>query len=236
VRTLLGTSFGLTVSAIVTGAHNDLPLHQGIVVTYLVWLANFALLMSLASYARHPHPSKAIQLVAISQTYFSTACTLYLWARAPSFGSESHIAFTDQTVFVVLFKNTSAVGGGRIMALTIVSTMILGYSILVFAFLARQLRSVHAVEGSIQEHNPVPSQERQAHHRDPLLPALPVDPHLLTLLVIFGIPYIITVICIEFQLSRNHFCSRNSSWGFGQVCLSQPSGVVIVAKLNNKRF
>jgi len=229
VWTLLGTSFGLTVSAIVTAAHNNLPLYQGIVVTYLVWLANFALLMSLASYARHPHPSKAIQLVAIPQTYFSTPCTLYLWARAPSFGSESQITFVDQTVFVVLFKNTSAVGHGRIIALTVVAAMILGYSILVFAFLARQLRSGHEVESSIQEHNSVPSQERQAHHRDRLLPALPIDPHLLTLLVIFSIPYIITVISIELQLSRNHFCSKSSSWGFGQVRLSQPSGVVTLA-------
>jgi len=153
VWTLLGTSFGLTVSAIVTAAHNDLPLYQGIVVTYLVWLANFALLMSLASYARHPHPSKAIQLVAILQTYFSTACTLYLWARAPSYGSKSHIAFADQTVFVVFFKNTSAVGDGRIVALTIVAIMILGYSILVYAFLARQLRNArHITETHYSPH------------------------------------------------------------------------------------
>jgi hypothetical protein len=142
VWTLLGTSFGLTVAAIVTAANETLPLHQGIVVTYLVWLANFALLMSLASYARHPHPSKATQLVAILQTYFSTACTLYLWVKAPSFG---YIAFTDQTVFVVLFRSTSAVGHGRIVALTVVAAMLLGYSILVFAFLARR---AHETKGS----------------------------------------------------------------------------------------
>src|SRR5882672_3670617 len=41
VWTLLGTSFGLTVSAIVTATNEALPLHQGIIVTYLVWLANF---------------------------------------------------------------------------------------------------------------------------------------------------------------------------------------------------
>lgn len=213
--TLLGTSFGLTVSAIVTAANEALPLHQGIVVTYLVWLANFSLLMCLASYARHPHPSKTTQLFAILQTYFSTACTLYLWVKAPSFGSKSHIAFTDQTVFVVLFYSTSAVGHGRIVALTVVAAMILGYSILVFAFLARRLWSA---QGSKQAHNTVPPHS-PAQHRDRLLPALPVDPHLLTLLGIFSIPYLIAVTCIELQLVRNSFCSRNSSWGFGQVCL-----------------
>jgi hypothetical protein len=180
VWTLLGTSFGLTLSAVITATKNDLPLYQGIVVTYLVWLANFALLMSLASYARHPHPSKAIQFVAIPQTYFSTAWTLYLWARAPSFGSASHITFADKTVFVVLFRNTSAVGNGRIAALVVVITMIVGYSLLVFAFVARRLRSVH--KGSIQEHNRVPSRmPRLTHRRDPSLRPLPFDEHLLTL-------------------------------------------------------
>lgn len=208
VWTLLGTSFGLTISAIVAAIHNDLPLYQGIVVTYLVWLANFALLMSLASYARHPHPSKAIQLVAIPQIYFSTACTLYIWAQAPSFGSESHIAFADRTVFVVLFHNTSAVRHGRIVALTVVVTMILGYLILVCAFLARRLWSAHEAKGSTQGHNTVSSHSHLVHHRDTSLPPLPVDPHLLTLLSIFSIPYVVTVICIELQLARNHFCSR----------------------------
>lgn len=50
VWTLLGTSFGLTISALVTAVRNELPLYQAIIVTDLVWLANWAIFMALATY------------------------------------------------------------------------------------------------------------------------------------------------------------------------------------------
>ncbi|KAJ7830060.1 hypothetical protein B0H14DRAFT_3465100 [Mycena olivaceomarginata] len=72
VWTLLATSFGPTT----------------IIVTDLVWLANCAIFMALATYNRHPHGSPAVQYTAIAQMYLSMAEILYLWARAPTLDAE----------------------------------------------------------------------------------------------------------------------------------------------------
>ncbi|KAF7359998.1 F-box domain-containing protein [Mycena venus] len=134
IWTLLGTSFGLTISAFVTALKNDLPLYQAVVVTDLVFLANWAIFMALATYNRHPRGSHAVQHTAIGQTYISMSLILYLWARAPTLDAEFEAA-QGETKFVVLFISTSATGAGRVAALVMTTLLLIGYSIPAITFL-----------------------------------------------------------------------------------------------------
>ncbi|KAJ6622533.1 hypothetical protein B0H10DRAFT_888496 [Mycena sp. CBHHK59/15] len=229
VWTLIGTSFGLTVSALVTAVQNELPLYQAIIVTDLVWLAQYAIFMALATYNRHPHGSRTVQYAAVGQTYISMASILYLWTRASSLEIDAH---RGRTVFVILFASSSATGVGRTVALVMISCMVVIYSLLAFRFLSpfSSARSLLGHPENIQEPHeeqlamttipsPAPDVEKDAAHaagsRPP--PALPFDPHLFTLTCFFGIPYVITVTCTELQINRNRLCAENSFWGFGQI-------------------
>ncbi|KAJ7860482.1 hypothetical protein B0H14DRAFT_3863820 [Mycena olivaceomarginata] len=87
-----------------SGDNNELPLYQTIIVTDLVWLANYAIFMALPTYNRHPHGSHAVQYTAIGQMYFDKT------------GGE--------TVLVVLFKKTSATGAGRVLALVVIAVLL----------------------------------------------------------------------------------------------------------------
>ncbi|KAJ7708115.1 hypothetical protein B0H17DRAFT_1031757 [Mycena rosella] len=229
VWTLLGTSFGLTVSALVTAAQDELPLYQAIIVTDLVWLANYAIFMALATYNRHPRGSHTVQYAALLQTYVSMAVILYLWARAPQLELESPDA--GETVFVVLFVSTPATGRGRAVALAITSLLLVGYSAVAYIFLWRRVKyrperqhtttqpqpQPHLTPLSLQP-APVSPRGPSAHpnpNRPP--PSLALDPHLMTLSVFFGIPYVITLVSTELQIARNRLCDGNSFWGFGQI-------------------
>ncbi|KAJ7174167.1 hypothetical protein C8R43DRAFT_977301 [Mycena crocata] len=235
VWTLLGTSFGLTISALVTAVQNDLPLYQAIIVTDLIWLSNFAIFMGLATYNRHPRGSHTIQYAAIVQTYISMSCILYLWARAAKLEFDAH---EGRTVFVVLFVSTLATGRGRTIALAITSILLVGYSGVATLFVYRHLPFWRAPE---QQHKdkPIPlqvdippspmsigSQNRLPANRPP--PSLAVDPHLMTLSLFFGIPYVITVACTELQIRRNPLCADNTFWGFGQILAMTVSIVPVV--------
>jgi hypothetical protein len=220
VWTLLGTSFGLSVSALATAVNNELPLYQAIIVTDLVALANYAIFMALATYNRHPKGSDAVQYTAIAQTYFSMSCMLYLWARAPSLESDGH---TGKTVFVVLFISTSGTGTGRTVALLIVSGLFIAYSVVAANFGYGRVFPVEAPPPSPPKEPRPPTDSSRpsaklASGRQP--PPLSMDPHLLILAAFFAIPYIITLSSTELQIRRNQLCSENSFWGFGQVCLS----------------
>ncbi|KAJ6779277.1 hypothetical protein DFH09DRAFT_1180077 [Mycena vulgaris] len=228
VWTLLGTSFGLTISALVTAVRDELPLYQAIIVTDLVWLANYAIFMSLATYNRHPRGSHMVQYAAILQTYISMSCIFYLWSRAPELEAafDSH---TGKTMFVLLFVSTSATGTGRIVAIVVTSLLFIGYSVVATIFIYRRLTfrpsPEHLKLQPRRVSNPPPPaspmsasgapRDHAAGNRPP--PSLSIDPHLITLSFFFGVPYVITVICTELQIDRNRLCSGNSFWGFGQI-------------------
>jgi hypothetical protein len=76
VWTLLATSLG--AHGIYAHNSNEPPLYQAII----VWLANCAIFMTLATHNRHPHGSHAVQYTAIAQMHISMVGILYLWARA----------------------------------------------------------------------------------------------------------------------------------------------------------
>ncbi|KAF7304380.1 F-box domain-containing protein [Mycena chlorophos] len=149
VWTLLGTSFGLAISALVTASQGQLPLYQAIIVTDLIWLANFAIFMALAAYNRHPRGSHVVQYCAIVQTYVSLGCVLFLWDRAGRLdgngsgaGANNSTAVSEgNTVFVVLFVDTKAEGAGRTVALVMTSLLLAAYSGVAALFLWKRLPS-----------------------------------------------------------------------------------------------
>ncbi|KAJ7244477.1 hypothetical protein C8J57DRAFT_1680817 [Mycena rebaudengoi] len=200
VLTLIGTSFGLVISAFVAAGLNQLPLHQAIVVTYLIWLANWAIFLALVTYARHPDVSQFIRYFAILQTYLSTACMLYPWIRAPMLEDADKLAGT--TIFF-LFVSMSAVGTGRIVALTIIA-LLAAYSVTIFLPLWRQL------------HPSAPTHPQSSQRQNPL----PFDPHLLTLFAYFIVPYVVSIAFTEVQIRRNPLCpDPRALWGVGRLSL-----------------
>ncbi|KAJ7636883.1 hypothetical protein FB45DRAFT_907611 [Roridomyces roridus] len=232
VWTLLGTSFGLTISALVTAVQNELPLYQAIVVTDLVWLANYAIFMALATYNRHPKGSHTVQYAAIGQTYISMAIILYLWSRAAELEKlQQGAQHIDNTIFVVLFISTPATGKGRTVAIIISSLFLLGYTAVACHFfwnnyprmlLFRTLSKTasQSQSSSAGKSSPQPSPKRpksRPKHSSRLPPSLSVDPHLIILGLCFIVPYVVTVGSTELQLKRNPLCSGDSFWGFGQI-------------------
>ncbi|KAJ7355640.1 hypothetical protein DFH08DRAFT_1052998 [Mycena albidolilacea] len=182
---LLATSFGLTVSTLIT-----LPLYQTIIVTGLVWFANCAIFMALATYNHHPHGPHAVQYTAIAQMYLSMAEILYLWARAPTLDAEFDKT-GGETVFVVLFKKTSA---GRVLALVVIAVLLVGYTVVAAIFLSRRLA------GTLKQGE-----------------KMSLDPHLITVGLFILVPYGITVGSTELQIRKNQLCLGNVFWGFGQI-------------------
>ncbi|KAJ7162967.1 hypothetical protein C8R46DRAFT_1102067 [Mycena filopes] len=226
VWTLLGTSLGLTVSALATAVRNELPLYQAIIVTDLVWLANWAIFMALATYNRHPRGSLAVQYAAIGQTCISMACILYLWARAPALEFEGH---AGQTVFIVLFISTSATGTGRLVALVVTTLMFVGYAIVATAFLYRHLP--HTLERQ-KDRASSPTQVATSTSPAPRLPpSLAADPHLVILGLFIGLPYLITLGSTELQIHRNVLCPENTFWGFGQILAMTVTIVPVVVTI-----
>ncbi|KAF7353313.1 F-box domain-containing protein [Mycena sanguinolenta] len=238
VWTLLGTSLGLTISALVTAAGNQLTLYQAVVVTDLIWLANWAIFMALATYNRHPHGSHAVQYSAIGQTYISMACILYLWARAPTLDA-GFSGTPGETVFVVLFISTNATGAGRTIALVVTTLLLIGYTFVAALFLSRRLSSTLNLKPKHKhKHTSIPLQRRGSTGSLPqpapsnalpgprpstgamrtrLPPSLALDPHLIILGLFSLVPYVITVGSTELQIRRNQLCPDNAFWGFGQI-------------------
>ncbi|KAJ7133270.1 hypothetical protein C8R44DRAFT_772104 [Mycena epipterygia] len=214
---LMGTNFGLTVSALLTAVRNKLSLYDAIIVTDLLWLANYAIFLSLVTYNRRAARSAhMVQYAAIVQTYISMACIIYLWARAPSFEFDSH---AGKTVFVVLFVSTSATGEGRVVALVITTLLLIGCSSVTTAFLLRH-RSFAREKPDPGRFYPSPPSASISLSRPPARPspALILDPHMIPLSLFFGAPYLITLISTELQIARSDLCSGDSSfWGFGQI-------------------
>ncbi|KAF7304046.1 F-box domain-containing protein [Mycena indigotica] len=169
VWTLLGTSFGLAVSALVTAAQAQLPLYQAIIVTDLVWLANFAIFMALAAYNRHPRGSRVVQYCAIAQTYVSMGCVLYIWSQADQLDGDGG-PDEDKTIFVVMFASVNATGHGRTIALTITSLLLAAYSVVAGLFLWKRVPPLVAQSLQARRAKPKPSPKRP----DPLSLSLPL--------------------------------------------------------------
>ncbi|KAF7364625.1 F-box domain-containing protein [Mycena venus] len=244
-------SFGLTISALVTAVQNALPLYQAIIVTDLVWLANWAIFMALATYNRHPRGSHVVQYTAIGQTYISMSLILYLWARASTL--DAGFQTTGETVFVVMFKSTSATGAGRTVALVITAVLLIGYSIVAAIFLKRRfIGSIKRSPQSIQLRrrrgstpsttpsqatppavNPIPRSNPSTSGSAPtrLPPSLALDPHLIILGLFILVPYVITVGSTELQIQRNQQCPDNAPWGFGQILAMAVTIVPVVTTL-----
>ncbi|KAJ7355644.1 hypothetical protein DFH08DRAFT_504845 [Mycena albidolilacea] len=136
VWTLLATSFGLTVSTLITATSSPYLRRSS------SWLANCAIFMALATYNRHPHGSHVVQYTAIGQMYVSMANILYLWARAPTLDAEFD-QIGGETVFVVLFKKTSTTGAGRVLALVVIAVLV-GYTVVAAIPLAPPCRHAQA--------------------------------------------------------------------------------------------
>ncbi|KAJ7856255.1 hypothetical protein B0H14DRAFT_2753302 [Mycena olivaceomarginata] len=203
IWSLLGTSVGLTVSAIITAGKKELPLYQAIIVTNLMWLVNLAVFFALGAYGRHPRSLQhaSVQYVAILQTYTSMGFILYLWAKAASFEPTSH---AGRTIFIVLGIPTSATGDGRKIALVVVGTLLAGYVVVTLNFLRYHLRFLKTTLTSAflrlfftydseEDHMPPHHSDSKTAGHQHHLPQLSIDLHL------------------------NRLCSENSSWGFGQI-------------------
>ncbi|KAL4267946.1 Vomeronasal type-1 receptor [Pleurotus pulmonarius] len=134
--TLVATSAGLQIAALVQAKVGKLSLLQALQASNLVWLANFGTFVALASYSRQkaksnkraresPHPAKKrgrlldyhVKYVAMLQTLFSMALTLYMWITAKTFGPEAQCSILIQYVFFVI--RAPALGAGRSAAITI---------------------------------------------------------------------------------------------------------------------
>jgi len=232
------TSFGLAIAAIISYAGQQLTLYQAIIVTYLIWLSNFATFLAVAAYARHPEVSNIIRGLTIPQIYVTSALSLYMWVTATTFGaqaSQSQGVDNSQVLMVIMCASTSATGTGRIVSLVFTSLIMAIFTWFVWKFIAHFIiRAIkkssngkgngHVVSASSPDS--VHDEERklggqhdghQRRPRSPGLPSLPIDPHILALTIIFIPIYVISIASTELVIIRNNACSGNSSWQFGQL-------------------
>ncbi|KAF9015654.1 hypothetical protein BDQ17DRAFT_59245 [Cyathus striatus] len=148
--TFIATSFGITLAAIVQ--REQLSLFQALEVSNLVWLANFGTFVALASYSRQKaadepfHYSVAhrafdyrVKYGAMIQTLFSMVLTLYIWARAATFGSNRQCSHAVKYMLFVF--EVPAISTGRTIALTMVSLLSLAYTSISFHELRIAYRS-----------------------------------------------------------------------------------------------
>ncbi|KAJ8702246.1 hypothetical protein PTI98_000982 [Pleurotus ostreatus] len=131
--TLIATSGGLQIAALVQAKVGKLSLLQALQVSNLVWLANFGTFVALASYSRQkaksnkrdPDAAKRrgklldyhVKYVAMLQTLVSMALTLYMWLTAKTFGPDAQCSGLLRYVFFVI--RAPALGSGRLAGITI---------------------------------------------------------------------------------------------------------------------
>ena len=77
--TLLGTSFDLTVSTIISAAQQQLPLYQAIIIPYLVWISNIAVFW-------HVLRTHGAPIHQNSSNLYSSARHICLWHALSVFG------------------------------------------------------------------------------------------------------------------------------------------------------
>ncbi|KAJ7786474.1 hypothetical protein B0H16DRAFT_1708637 [Mycena metata] len=139
--TFIATSFGLTIATVVqstSGAQSgsQLTLFQALQVSNLVWLANFGIFVSLASYSRQKAASHKetnirigadynVKFGAMLQTLLSMALTTYMWSTADSFGSIPECSHLIN--YMVFAIKVPALGAGKIIGLTASSILAAAY-------------------------------------------------------------------------------------------------------------
>ncbi|PPQ99577.1 hypothetical protein CVT24_005364 [Panaeolus cyanescens] len=145
--TFIATSFGVVIAAVVQ--RREISLFQALHLSYLVWLANFAIFISLASYSRQREAQKAsykdfkVKYGAMIQTLFSMGLTIYIWqvslghghaaspnlmhlrcvsrAVAPTFGNQSECSpFIKYVLFAI---EVPALRAGRYIGLIFASLL-----------------------------------------------------------------------------------------------------------------
>ncbi|CAA7265893.1 unnamed protein product [Cyclocybe aegerita] len=125
--TFIVTSFGILLAAIIQ--RSQLSIFQALQLSNLIWLANFSIFFSLASYSRQRAEAAEniqqsrslssdfkVKYGAMLQTIFSMALTLYIWANAPTFGNQPECS--PYIKFMLFALEVPALGAGRIIGLT----------------------------------------------------------------------------------------------------------------------
>ena len=128
------TACALFISALVLYSKGELSLYQGILVSVLLYLHAYAAAASMHSSSPRASPALpvngktarelergwwTIRVKALPPVFVATTFALFLWVRAPMFGSQPEC--NDKTLFVILGLPLSATAGGRVFALVIVS-------------------------------------------------------------------------------------------------------------------
>ncbi|KAF8513556.1 hypothetical protein BU17DRAFT_95249 [Hysterangium stoloniferum] len=130
--TLVSTSFGLTIAALVQIGQGQMNFLQGILVTQLTWFAMFGTYLALASYSRSKGENTLVKIAAVIQTYFSTVLTIAMWAKASKLPTWD-CPETSQVKFVMLFGlPLPARTSGRIVAITFASLVLVLYAAVTF--------------------------------------------------------------------------------------------------------
>ncbi|KAF9469855.1 hypothetical protein BDZ94DRAFT_1316968 [Collybia nuda] len=154
--TFIATSAGLTLAAVVQ--REQLTLFQALVVSDLVWLANFGTFVALASYSRQKAASHKdstsrrtfnynVRFGAMAQTLVSMALTLYMWAKAKTFGADSQCSYYVQYVLFVF--QVPALGRGRVIGLVVTSLLTVAYSLITLHELHSYRRS--SLDNSVKD-------------------------------------------------------------------------------------
>ncbi|KAL0951548.1 hypothetical protein HGRIS_008231 [Hohenbuehelia grisea] len=173
---LIATSGGLQLAAIVQAKADNLSLFQALQVSNLVWLANFGTFVALASYSRQKAASRKkqnkklevldyhVKYAAMLQTLLSMSLTLYMWVSAHTFGPEKECSvFLSYRLFVI---KVPALTSGRIVGLTVSSLLTASYLVIT----VHELRaSYHNSKSRGQSSKQAGSGDRSA-NSSPLLP------------------------------------------------------------------
>jgi len=132
--TMTITAFALFTSALALHSMDELSLYQGILVSVLLYLHAYAAAASMQSSTPSASPALPVNgktarelerewwIIRFKLTppvLIATAFGLFLWIRAPIFGSQPEC--NNKTLFVVLGLRLSATAGGRVFALIVVS-------------------------------------------------------------------------------------------------------------------
>lgn len=131
------TAFALFISAIVLYTQHNLSLYQAILVSVLLYMHAYATLYCLLAATPHTDPRATAPLLdgrtpreierawwmqrlsALPVVLIATMSAMFIWVRAPSFGSQPEC--NRQTLFTIFGIQLSATRAGRFVALVLSS-------------------------------------------------------------------------------------------------------------------
>lgn len=235
--TLIATSVGLQIAALVQYGDCSLTLFQAVQVNNLVWMANFCIVIGLASYSRGRRILEhdfLVQIGAMIEMYLSIVLTFLLWTAAPQFNSDP---CAPQTPFVFFWRSFAAVRTGRHINLAFVSLVTIGYTYVTYTELRARWEArnkcdaVRAQSPPLQhitaESEPSETEEehsfsnmarrkRKGRKRSPQWSNLPP--------ILFSIVFFETAVTAYFVAMNEILVSKSapsdekqSPWSFGQV-------------------